>query len=351
MNRQTLLQCIQRHVRESITDDGDARPLGEVVGSVLAEIQPNGAGQAAEAVVIPIAMVAAFVDGDLTTVESEAVCQAAINDRSVVAELVSAVRAKEQHSRSIAGGIVAGTDELDIRLLQMGLDFARSQRDTGELAHDEYELQSTPSIDPQDAAGSGPIIRVKEAKVRDHRGRHRSLLWLGAFAAIAASAILVFYLRNQDIAPDQRQIVEVPRDIPVPPPERTNAREIKVDSPDLRQPNDSAPSIVNSPDRASPDGSLTDAVPASADELQPMIVDDARPPNRPVFDPNPSPSAQAPRPAAFAGIRWKRITGILAQEKSNTTSTRSAAKWSSLGEGMVSFGGSSPRDLVIRTLP
>ena len=93
MNRQSILAVIHRQLRENFAETGEVRPLGEVVGHVADEIRSSRNGAVTATTVIPIETVAAFVDGNLSAEESELVCRAAQVDNSVLAELVSAVRA------------------------------------------------------------------------------------------------------------------------------------------------------------------------------------------------------------------------------------------------------------------
>ena len=95
LNRKIILNCVQRHLLESHAELGEMRPLGEMIPRIASELRgiskTNNFATAAVAI-IPMPLIAAFVDGDVSTDEDRMICNAVLVDNSVLAEIVAALR-------------------------------------------------------------------------------------------------------------------------------------------------------------------------------------------------------------------------------------------------------------------
>ena len=377
MNQHALLQCIRRHVRESITDDGTARPLGEVVGRVFAEINTASPPTVENTNIIPIPFVAAFVDGTLSDAEAETVCQAAIQNRSVVAELVAAVRG-QQEARQLPPPL---SPELSDRLLEMG----KSLSPGSAVPSSESRPAGTPQENTATVSPPSPVsIQVTPTVAASSRGA--GWKWMGALAAVAATVLLLVYWQYRppvDPSPKSKQVVKTPglvpeirRDQDHLDPDRIDPDRIDPDriDPDRNDPAPDAPSVESErivempqtevpqpetlPNQEAPDqdqrtGPTTP--PKVAAEDSPKAGD--RPSDDTMFAPESvAPSRNGPQPTVFAELKWKRIHGILAAEqtipiRSDVSATRTSVRWKSVGEDTVSFEDVlQKRDVSLRTL-
>ena len=337
MNRQSLLNLIQQHVRDSIADDGSVRPLGEVVANVLRDLEtaPTKTSQSITTVV-PVELVAAFVDGELNETETDAVCAAAISDRSVVAEIVAAVRTIEQDA--IQGEFSSNRmpDDLTRRLIQMGSSL---QSGNGiEQSSDEPSPEQTP-----------PVIRVAESTSSAHRRTYRSKLLTAAIAAIAAAGLGVVYLNRPESKKDNRQ---------------PNQDLIVEDAPDARAP--------TTPDDVAPPDDIPDTIPGSEkvvessndnptrnapEEDKKIALDQSPKPSTAPMDAPPEADRIVPpiesRPASFSGLTWSQVSGILAEEFAapEASGSRSQTRWQSVSENSESFANlSEVTSVALRTL-
>ena len=81
LNRKIILNCVQRHLLESLAELGEMRPLGEMIPRIARELRgiskTNNFATAAVAI-IPMPLIAAFVDGDVSTDEDRMICNAVL---------------------------------------------------------------------------------------------------------------------------------------------------------------------------------------------------------------------------------------------------------------------------------
>ena len=353
MNRLTLLASIHRQLRESQAETGEERPLGEIVARVATEIRTtkptvNGASRQ----VIPIEQVAAFVDGDLDTDEEQHVADAALIDNSVLAELVSAVRATH-----------VALDELP------ALPFALNAQLNAMLP----AVRSSPlPAEPETTASlkrreSFSIQADHETSNPPHGKRNKTILW-GGIAAVATTIVAaLIWLNREQLQPEvpalpDRSIAEdsstSPDDL-TPPPES------------IVSPNESSPVIVdNSSSPMEEDGQPKNEKPSSE-----VIVQQDRPPTiqQAANDP-PPPSEMSPAPLDAPSktkminpdeasivmdqrkphVEWTDVVGVLAERSTvEPNATTSAPIWKPILSGRTGyFADDRPNPRVsVRTLP
>ncbi len=336
MNRQTILAAIHRQLRESFAETGEVRPLGEIVGSVGEEIRSARNGQAAPSV-IPIESVAAFVDGNLSNEESEAICQAVMVDNSVLAELVAAVRAMGQPAAELEPLPEVLRNQLIAMQASLPVETA-----TAEVLEELPIAQEA----PPPTIRTEPVVRRSSAR---KPGRfYKSALAILSLAA-ALAAIIFVATRNDKQAAEQAEIVqnEPRRPEPVAPlvPDAVN---------------DSGDRLVDSadPPGTSPEPVMPSIQPVPGPDPSPAVVQQVPP----VKNDPPSIRPQIPEPRQIAdstsnatplsGLRWTKVTGILTQRNDVATSSDTrVAMWQSVGSGASPPTASIGQPVVLRTLP
>lgn len=352
MNRQTILASIHHHLRESIAESGEVRPLHEIVPRVARDIRGIGSGREERELasrVIPIEQVSAFVDGQLTVAEVERVCEAALVDNSVLAELVGAVRAESVAAEKLP----PLSDALSARLMVMQPRESMSdvsEADTVTSAeHDRRDPVVVPPPSITIVAAESDAGRMNT----DQRRPIHPLAIAGAILAIAAAILLVVRLnanRTPDPRPEGNQVVENDSELP------------RVDGPELlptgKEPDSSSVAVVP-PAMPNLDANGTEASDdAIVSEPNSMVAKDDRPdaidvgptrtPHTDVVDPV---TPSRPPPPKLASLRWKEITGLLASQERviDDSSTQAAATWKSVAAG--SYDASEQRLVSLRTLP
>ncbi len=370
MNRQAILNCVHRHLHESFVESGEVRPLGEIVVRVAAEIRNGSPAPSAPNRVIAIEKVAAFVDGGLESEESRLICDAAMVDNSVLAEIIAAVRSAEVSTRTLP----PLSPSLSGRLLAMAPHGINSEESPlplpnqdGPSAENAAHLEIAPLIQPTPTTGN-------ESREKPSRNRTiaRGVAAILAIAATIALAIVLMESRSQ--GPDPNSVVERPPQSPDGPP-----GEVLVPDPDPRPMPDPDDAIVESDTLPSADGGIVSpkipppdtpqddvrqpdtAVASSGDpgreNLDPAppqnVAVDRMPMPPPDVDPlrDPDPVRIADDPASE--IRWTNVTGLFAQRSVlDQEGSRPRTKWRRIQEGVPSSTGASQSSITaLHTLP
>ena len=343
MDRQTILAVIHRQLRESLAETGEVRPLGEIVGAVAKEIRASRNGQVAPGV-IPIETVAAFVDGNLSNQESDAVCRAVLVDNSVLAELVSAVRAITQSTEKLEPLPEVLRNQL--LAMQASLPIERAVPEPIEALPIEAlpiaEEPTAPTIKTE------PVLR-KSARAKQRRSVHRVIAILSLAAALAG--IIFVATQNRKPAPEQPEIVQSRQR-----PETISSKDADlVDDSDARMVDSSdEPKPLPEPDVPMFEPPLgNDSWPTVVQQAPPLPKNDPPPSDAIVPDPGPGPPPPSlVKVTPLSGLRWSKVTGILARRSElAATSASQIAIWES-----VPADASSPmeiigRQVVLQTLP
>ncbi|MCM2372630.1 hypothetical protein [Aporhodopirellula aestuarii] len=349
MNQQTLLTTIHRHLSDTRGDRGSVRTLSEIVSLVASDIRQEAPSTDARSPIIPIGTVAAFADGNASDDEARLVLSAVQVDNSVIAELVAAVKAK-QESQTETTNISKSLAE---RLLKMG---PPSVAATGNVESPEVSDATQDAIS-QSVTTTVPDIQPVQpdaSPIRRSRRRSQSRgLWIAAaVAATAAVWLALIYARpSNDSAPSDNQIASSPD------PDKGNTGELPYIIPPEQLPEDNTQNIeiVESPpppaldptDVATPMPSMRESNDTNRD------TDD-----RVAITPTPSsvPTTRTPTPVAtpLNELVWTRITGLAASqndEPENRDYSRGET-WSALAESTISLNDANDRrSFNVVTLP
>ncbi len=361
MNRQQILDCIHRHLRESNEDSLQPSPLGEIVPrvaselvAVLSDLNPDVVD--IDDVVVPVWQVAAFIDGELESDEAEAICLAVLHDNSVLAEIIGAVRDRLNMPRPLS-------ESLESRLLAM--------KPVVQESAPVESAQQVPALLPMEIEGQESWSSKPDKVLQGSSGLRR--IWdrnsvrvvvasILSAAAILAVMVLASRWRNTD-SPGQH-MVEIDG----------NGRD-DVDGTDKRQrpnesdalPRDSRSSQENDEGRP---GIAENVAPNDGTHETPRSVNDGpttpgelvvREPDETPMDPSPNNTAVArdsdppieSGDSLFARLRWSKISGILALSTLETSSSSGGAPLAILSSVPVGGGGypRPERGLALRTLP
>lgn len=330
MNRLTILARINHHLRESFAETGVVRPLGEIVSMVAVDLRAGqlspDAGAAATGQVIPIEQVAAFVEGELSPAEANQICEAVMVDNGVLAELVAAVRGSQQPTESLPPIPAA----LAAQLLTMQSDLPRpidrqpqngTQADRG-LAGDVVIVTPPPPVT------TAQIHQSTSENGRVHPSRQPlNRRWkIAGWIAVAASILAILALATREgasqprgseiaeheptVSDSNRQPSSVPHIDPNPEATELEPRIADIDPPtdDGDSSNAAIPGLPDPPGRQTP--------PADS-----IVNRDPTGNNPPVSPENvPTLENEMPRtpsvsaPPQLPALRWKEITGLLAQQ-------------------------------------
>ena len=367
MNRQTLLAVIHQHLRESLAETGSLRPLGEIVGSVAREIRNDATPVTQNGSVLPIELVAAFVDGDLSEEESAAVCQAALVDNSVIAELVSAVRALQKPADQMR----PISDQLTSQLLAMQGSLATEEPATAsqQAIHSETKVDRSQSPAPSSTAlkstapthvsiatqshGSAAAPRTRRASRKNWVA---AVVLLGTAAAIGFAIFVASRPADQPDSNFPRIVKEDPKPKPEPneepeqPLQSSPKSDALVDNPSLDPASEPAPQqkvvVPETPNVPNdPRHSNNDSV--ASQEMHPNDPQ----PDQPLPQPDEQPAAK--RPTQLVGGRWNDVAGVLTKlTRSETSSQSRAAIWEATGgEGDGFDVPTKEGQLLLKTLP
>lgn len=392
MDSQTLLAAINRHLRESFAESGEVRPLGEIVERVSEElVSSNGQPNALDGspMVVPIELVAALVDGNLSPEESSAVCQAAMGDRRVLSEVIGAVRAVGKPSDqlpplsdSLSGQLLAMSKTLPPDMLSPDV-FSGEEvaRDDPSLSFSEPTAQSSRSADsasvgsldapitgsrlpeiktPQPETSSETKKTTTWSKVAKKDSRPWSLVW-GALA-IAASIVLAVVWWNRpaanEISPQELtqkdhsngSFVDPNNDLPLrndggldSAPPGSDSTELVEDRP---SPQPIRPEASNDIEKFPGIGVEKDGMNESASSDS-IAKDASATPGQPMDSgpesTRPVPDWETPQNAeitavAMSNLQWTDVSGILTQQRMPDPTTGSSAGgvgWRGVSKGTV----------------
>jgi hypothetical protein len=338
VNRQALLDSIQRHLCDLRSESESVRSLSEIVSLVAQELRRESKSDVLEPPVIPVGIVAAFVDGVVTDEESHAVLEAARADNSVIAELVAAVLAKKQSIEDRSDENVPPiSHSLALRLTEMGL---RSLMPSSELAP------------PVDESIQVQISTYGNEPSSPPRTTFRMLSYWGLGIAMTTAAgwlVAVYWLPKKTTAPFQNEVVIAPlSDIDDVPSQEVAPRSQNTTLPDTR-----SIEIVESP-------SVPPTEPTRPDAVEPATMPDMKTNDRVAMENvavTPKSNALTPKeePVAMIGeLVWTRLTGLVASERAqpDLTDYEPTELWSAITDSSRSFGDASERKaLRLVTLP
>ncbi len=363
VNRQTILASINHHLRDSLAETGEVRPLGEIVPSVAQDIRRgiNVDASAAATRVIPIEQVAAFVDGHLSADEVRNVCEAALTDNSVLAELIAAVRSHQQAGDQLP----PLSDALSAQLIAMRSELPAPP----DHSDSSIILPENETLQPAGADTVTPPLEVVSATSSNGRPprrvhlRRNPMITAAAVIALAATILGIIFVvtsRNQDRMPHGEELVE----------------------------NDTAPQGPDSPDTITTDDPPQPAIEQGSDDQQPsMMAVESQPQQTPeTIDVVPAPSEDLPQsdavvrddtttdqkppsieeipkldnaipdtpgskpPPRLAAMRWTEISGLLAQQTLDPDSTSVRPSWQSVHEKSAKLDPSGGT-VSLRTMP
>ena len=118
MNRASVLACIHRHLLAARMEPGGLRPLGELIPRIAGELRAGADASEVQSSIIPIPLVAAFIDGLVSPQEEQAICRSILVDNSVLAELVAGVLALDE-AQVNPDTLPPLSDNLTARLLEL----------------------------------------------------------------------------------------------------------------------------------------------------------------------------------------------------------------------------------------
>ena len=311
MNRTSVLACIHRHLHAARMEPGGLRPLGELVPRIAVELRAGTDTSEIQASVIPIPVVAAFIDGFVSPQEELAICRSILVDNSVLAELVAGLLAWEEVQPN-ANALPALSTDLTARLLEM------TSQAFPNAAHEVIAVEVAEQLDApshtllEQQIEPTPIQRSITASSQAEAAWLRPTI---AILAVAASLVLVAWWATSQSAlwRGTEQIVKV-----APPPED-------------REPNQSTPPDESPFVSPREDGLIVQA-PEEAPKMQPEQPPQLEPmdmtPDLPQVVVAPSVPSVAPVPSAalpeaftatpMNDIHWSKIAGLLARREQNS---------------------------------
>jgi hypothetical protein len=338
MNRQEIIACIQRHLRDSLAVSGEERTLGELVPLVAAEIRVTAATIPHRPITIPVWQVAAFVDGELTNDESTAVCLATLTDNSVLAEIIAAVREQRSERPELPPSLAA-------RLLAMQPVFEMPRESTGEPTIDLDESLSVAAMDAD--------IPAANASVRRRSPTGSSWFLIARDSIVVASLLLVIMFAVSRLLPQKAGDVVEGNQTP-------GAQRADVESvPNVRSPGvvDEEPGSIKQPgdveNSEPPQRIPRDQLVHQENIVDPQVVPRA---HDPLVDPSVSPGdSMAAAGPKFHSVRWTNVTGVLATHEQVTPSAGlSNSVWRSVEATVDDDASPAAKDregIALRTMP
>ncbi len=314
MNRETILSSIQRHLRDHRDESVAVRSLGEVVRRVATDVrrdqQHAANGDATTTSVIPIQIVAAFIDGTLSSEETAAVCDAVLNDNSVLAELVAAVRGKQE--------LIQAPPELSTELRNRLLAQA--------------PIVIPPPAEPQ----FDPIDEPTSIERRREPRSPEAYVIATLIVATAATVLAILYSRRslEPQKPLEQEIAIAPAATPEMAPHTTAEPDALVtQEPQLEE----TPLVNRQPmPTISPSESAMDAPVLAPEERQrtmpESVVVDAK-------QDSPLPKPTPPSVSPMRDLEWTRVSGLVALQTvvAAAADYRQRDNWTSVSESSRAF--------------
>ena len=313
--------------------NGDLRPIGEMVPPIANELRRDRSTPHASPTsvsIMPVQLVAAFVDGEISVDEEKLICDAIMVDNSVLAEIIAALRASEE-----IDNLPAMSSSLTARLLGM----QTLEPPVATVATTSTKLSSLNSVN-------------ESLPVNQRRTRRRPIgVGLAVLATLAASICALFWYGFFE---SESRIADQPIG--------------KIDTNTLpdstkQQANKSAdPANIREPAEVSPSPKLD----VAKDTAEPMEVNpESNLKNQSLGGVVPSkiagntmepigPSESTHLSTEISGIRWTKISGLLAHRTPKTAVSTSVepANWGGVEQGTREWSSAEDaRPLELRTLP
>ena len=317
---------------------GDLRPIGEMVPRIANELRRDRTTHDSSPTsvnIMPVQLVAAFVDGEISLDEEKLICMAVMVDNSVLAEIIAALRASNEFDSS-----PAMSSHLTARLLAM-------------QTVEPPVVRVGPSV--------ASLSSLNSVTLSSHSNQHRTRpsskgVGLAVLATLAASICALFWF---GLFESDSQISDKPSEIMDThslPDSRKHQAGKSVDQDSIREPADVRPSPQ------------LDIAKGAAETLQ--IIPESHLKNESLSDSNatkiaadqgsgntiePMASSESTDfSAAISGIRWTKISGLLAhrtQKPAVSTSVGQSA-WGSVEQGSREWDSADDlHPLELRTLP
>lgn len=338
MNRETLLNCVRRHLHDSFMENGDLRPIGEMVPRIAIELRSDRItpySSEATVSIVPMQMVAAFVDGEISVDEENLICNAVMVDNSVLAEIIAALRALREFEN-----LPTLSSPLTARLLAMQT-----------LEPPVVRVAST--VPPMSSLNS---VELSSRSI-ERRARLSPIgVGLAVSAALAASICALFW----------NGYFEAKSQIADQPSERMDTNSLQdFDKQQVGKSADQGSIRGPTGNRLSP---KLDIVKDVAEPLQ--VIPQSNWINESSIGVNPTKiatdrgSGNTIEPMAssesthlsveLSGIRWTKISGLLAHrtQKPAVSTSVGASNWGSVEQGSREWdSGDDLRPIELRTLP
>ncbi|TWU07543.1 hypothetical protein [Stieleria varia] len=354
MNRRTLLAAINRHLRESLAETGEVRPLGEIVQRVLDDPSIAHSGQSTS-LIVPLERVAAFVDGKLSLGESEELYRAAMSDRRVLSEIIAATRCAEES----VDAMPSLSDSLSAQLMTMCSVLAGNASESNLIDTPGQDRVALPESLPKTEFIS--VAPEKASPARRRRASHSTRKIAVALLAVAAAVAVFFVWRQRDGArlPNESELTRTGSSPEIIPPEtdtdalpspQDHREVVPDDSPSTRLADDGSTTPPFAPEQNDPMVGPRNAaqrnpsldvrgldVPGADVPSTSIVVDpaDSQPPLR-VVPMAPENVLAPPALAAIGELRWTRVTGLLAQQSPPSpaeSASQRGLSWSGVSEG------------------
>ncbi len=338
LDRQTILNCVHRHLQESDGELGVLLPIGKMIPRIASELRGNGKVQnvnSASVPVMPMPLVAAFVDGDISADEERSICNAVLIDNSVLAEIVAALR------------------------------FANEVNELPPLSSSmTARLMGIPTLDMSSETGAKPVISasgqgnksLRHSEVKQMKRQRRMPVGFAVFVSLAASILALFWFGYFGT---KSQIVDQPSDSaftglatdtgsqhttqPVPPNKKINDFAV--------EPKGTLEIIGDSslPMPRIPESTGRNEVATEADSKK--IASETRVDNSLE---SMEPSETTHLSSEISGIRWTKISGLLAQRSGGPDKPKTVVEsaWESVEPGRREWDSNNDlKPLELRTLP
>lgn len=287
MNRAHVLNCIQHHLQvarrhsSGTKPPSELRPLGELIPPIAEELRAGHSTQGLPVQVVPLPLVAAFIDGDITPEEEQLVCRAVLVDNSVLAELVASILALDEAALP-AASLPPLSNALSERLQSLIPAPSQPKHD---VANTQSPLQHT-------APKLVPPTWIRPALWSLAMAASLALLvwWFNSQTSTLRAPIPVVDLPQQPQPPSIGVLPDIPTDV-LPRNEELAAQ------PPIVEPEQQAPVLpLESPSASEAAASLA---------MTPS-------------DPGQSMLAVVADQPAIENIQWRKITGLLAQRSSQS---------------------------------
>jgi hypothetical protein len=332
VNRKLVLSCIRKHLAELDADPTVVRPLGEIVPRIAQEIRSHRNGTVPKVHALPVSIVAAFVDGNASDEEEQAVCEAILVDNSILAEITATIRAESQieyDGVSQRSRLPQLSSSLSDRLLKL----------VPSAPVAEPNLPNTPT--EKTRTDSIQLARMESTEPVRSAAVPVWFLW-SSLAVVAAAVTVAVWLGspppNHPVQPDVTKnstFDSLPNDTNVVDVEPDSSKSSEPVTP-RNQPSQSEKetSIVNAQALPETDSSL--AMPDALNTQQKNAEEELAPKSIPKLEIQPKTyandnSKDQVRPTS---LRWSKIQGLLARQQANESVAGSQIdKWRGTSEG------------------